>query len=492
MISTAIQKLILNQDYKLYPDFDRILIGPSKQNEKGNFYVPIHPIHAMLFSLFTGEKKLKQSIEDVASFFSISEEDAVRLISPFVENEKNLVVEYDRNRFIFPEKILVQTDHEIRTDLDILKYDIEVPLNFTRRRLSIPKTIIFVINTNCATDCIYCYADKCTRYKPLATERILSIIDEAYRIGVKDFDISGGEFFLHKDWKAIVKRAIDYGFTSELSTKVPISNEVIDSFEEVGLKELQISLDSINSGVLKKTLNVGNEYCDKMLNTIKYLDSKGISLIIKGTQTRETCDIDNIKEIMDFLKQLKHVKKYLISIVGYSHFKTVEQFNQFKLTKDQIISLGVFLEEQKSSVPYELVYDRNVQHKSQLCNYKEFKGRALCTANVDGFILLPDGKVTICEELYWNESFILGDLSNKSIIDLWQSDRALAIWDIQQSNLPDNNPCKKCQDFEGCRKGLGVCWKSVIAHYGKDNYLFPDPTCPKAPEPLYHVYYEDF
>lgn len=72
-------------------------------------------------------------------------------------------------------------------------------------RLSIPKSILYVINTKCVTDCIYCYADKKTRYNLLPTNRILEIIDEAHNLGVIDFDISGGELFLHKDWDAIVK-----------------------------------------------------------------------------------------------------------------------------------------------------------------------------------------------------------------------------------------------------------------------------------------------
>ena len=27
--------------------------------------------------------------------------------------------------------------------------------------------------------------------------------------------------------------------------------------------------------------------------------------------------------------------------------------------------------------------------------------------------ILPDGKVTICEELYWNEHFIIGDVTKQ-------------------------------------------------------------------------------
>jgi hypothetical protein len=31
-------------------------------------------------------------------------------------------------------------------------------------------------------------------------------------------------------------------------------------------------------------------------------------------------------------------------------------------------------------------------------------------------------------------------------------------------------------------------WKEVISAYGKDNWDYPDPSCPFAPEPFYDVY----
>jgi len=168
----------------------------------------------------------------------------------------------------------------------------------------------------------------------------------------------------------------------------------------------------------------------------------------------------------------------------------LEEFHHFKATKKQITELGSFLKGKDAQVPYEIVYDNNVERKSELCSFTDFKNRSLCSGNLSGMVLLPDGKVTLCEELYWNKDFIIGDLTKNNILEVWQSEKALRLWDLQQSSLSDDNPCKTCQDFTSCRKGLGVCWKAIIAYYGKDKYLYPDPRCPKAPEPIYNAYYE--
>ena len=95
--------------------------------------------------------------------------------------------------------------------------------------------------------------------------------------------------------------------------------------------------------------------------------------------------------------------------------------------------------------------------------------------------MLPDGKVTLCEQLYWHPFFILGDLNRQSIMEMWNSEKALSLWNFSQEEVHNASPCKTCDEFDGCRRGLGNCWRQAIAAYGSENYDFPSPDCPKAP-----------
>jgi radical SAM protein with 4Fe4S-binding SPASM domain len=389
---------------------------------------------------------------------------------------------------MFPKNMLVEnTNNIVRDDMDYKLYTINPPYNFERIRFSKPTTIIFVINTFCATDCIYCYANRKEKYKPLSTEKILSIIKEAYEIGITDFDITGGEIFLQKDWDIILDKLHTYGFTSNLSTKVPLSKVMVDKFVKTGFQELQVSIDSFDPELQYGNLKVANFYVDKMKESLTYLDSRGIKLIIKGTQTNNTLTTKNIGEVIDFIKTLKNVKRYMITVIGCSLYKSNEEYHRIKPPLKQIEKMLNFIAKKRKEVNFEITFDDQQILKKELCNYSKFKERSLCTGNVNGIVVLPDGKITICEELYWNKHFIIGDLAKSSIKEAWNSEKAISLWNLNQKEIPKKSACSSCQDFNNCRKGKGVCWKMIVKGYDWDNYLYPDPRCPKAPELIYNI-----
>lgn len=484
------QKIVLNPSYTLLQDKDRILLTYKNDSAYKYFYQSIHPMHAILFSFFDGEKKLNESIYQVSEYFSIASKVAYDLIIPFIENPKEVTIEYDGNFFTFPENLLKINLNDIkRNDIDRQTLLISEPFNFKRRRLSIPRSILFVIGTKCITDCVYCYADRKTKFTNLSLKRIISIIEDAKNIGVCNFVLSGGEIFLHNDWKEILEKLIESGYDPEISTKVPVSKKIVEVLSQIGIKKIQVSLDSVNPTILRDTLNINENYCSEMIDGIRNLNKSGIGITIKSTLTKETCTVENINGITDFIADLECVNKYTITTSGYSHYKSLDDYHSYRPTIEQIKVLESYIPSLKRNSKIPIVFDNQANLESELSNYKSFKNRSLCTANVDGFIILPDGKVTICEELYWNEDFIIGDLSTNNIMEVWESSRAISLWDLKQELFPIDSPCKICQDFINCRQGLGVCWKEVIAMYGKKNNLFPDPRCPHAPIPINAAYY---
>jgi radical SAM protein with 4Fe4S-binding SPASM domain len=103
---------------------------------------------------------------------------------------------------------------------------------------------------------------------------------------------------------------------------------------------------------------------------------------------------------------------------------------------------------------------------------------------------LPDGKITLCEELYWLPQFITGDLMKQSIKQAWNSEKALALYHFSQDLVREQIACKACKDFDRCHQTRGVCWKQVLYAYGKENWDYPDPRCPYAPEPFNRFWIE--
>lgn len=483
-------KFIFNMNYKLCNDVNRIMLV-SNQGADRNINLFIHPMHAILLSLFNGEKRLNENIEIASEIFSISQNEAEEIILPFLDNPKGCIIKYDGTSFYFPPHILVKaTENEIRDDLDTKSYLISPPYDFKTARANLPRRILFVINLTCATDCFYCYADKRHQYVPMSTTRICEIIEEAKKIGVVSFELSGGEVLLHPDWDIILKKFVECGYKPDISTKVPVKEDIIVRLKDIGINYIQISLDTLDKNLLAKNLNVNQAYAKKICETIATFDKYGFNIVLKSTLTKNTCNCDNVHQLLEFASQFKNIKRYTCSSVGYSQYKGVKAFKEMIPSIQAVKQVETYLRDASLKYSFDILDDLSATTAESMNNYKKFKNRNICSGNVTSLTILPDGRVTICEELYWNENFIIGDLTKSSIIDVWNSNKSKSISCLKQKDIPKNSPCSSCTDFEGCRYDRGVCWKEVVAVYGTANWLFPDPTCPFAPQLINDVFYD--
>ena len=117
--------------------------------------------------------------------------------------------------------------------------------------------------------------------------------------------------------------------------------------------------------------------------------------------------------------------------------------------------------------------------------YKESRGSAFfkgakCSALNTHMFVLPDGKVTICEQLYWNPRFVIGDLTSQSIKEVWTSNSANFLAHVNRSNIQPKSSCRSCDNLRDCFSN-NRCWADVIKSYGNQYWDFPDPRCSYAP-----------
>lgn len=103
--------------------------------------------------------------------------------------------------------------------------------------------------------------------------------------------------------------------------------------------------------------------------------------------------------------------------------------------------------------------------------------------------VLPDGKVTICEQLYWDPRFIIGDLKSSSISEVWNSPKVMSLLNWRSENIQDKSPCRSCGFWEDCNGQFRRCWLDVQKAYGKENWDFPDPRCELAPKMKTYIGY---
>lgn len=488
--------IVFNHSYVLKHDLRRTYIFTSDKYNESKYNLisqqwisVIHPIYAMLLSLASFPVRVEQYIKEISSFLDITYEESYYLVDsflqkgtmPFYSNFGGMISQ-------FPINILIDSDKAIAPSR------LYTPENFkydyidgkTERALYAPNTVVLMPNSNCTTNCIYCYADRrvsCT----LNMELIEKIIFQCKELNVSRVTLTGGDIFAYKYWRELLACMSNNGFEiGLLSTKTPISYE--DAFWLKRYKvNLQFSLDSINSNVLFSMIGMDEDYLKRVENCFNILESVGLSIKVATVLTSINSDINQLYELFEFLSKFKNISLWEIRLAMKSLYSK-KDFNSLKLSINELQDIDNKIKLIKDKAKFKISWST-----SKTDNYfkskegsRSFLG-ARCSANYSNIMILPDGKVTICEQLYWNPKYIIGDISVQSIVEVWNSERALQLAFPKREDFRDISVCKECKIFDECYAYPNRCIVDVLKGYGQENDDFPDPRCVKAPQFKYEL-----
>lgn len=475
---------ILNPKYLLRNDVNRVLIVNSP--DENSIFSIIHPVHAMILSFFDKPMHLEKNIDRICRHIPIGKPEIKSFVATLIENKEKLWIGEGKLSSHFPEEVLI----ELPQDYKERKYNFRDffitadILDMDSMRFNIPLETILMINTKCYTDCLYCYANRKEIFDlKIPFERVCEIIDEAKSIKMNNFDISGGEFFLYKKWGELLHKLISCGFNSTIPTKIPLTEEQIIKLKNVGINEIQISLDTNNARTLSKLLNVKTNYWDNIKETMYNMQKHDVRFRVNSIITSLNCD-DGVFELIEFLKRFENFNDISIGPMGYTLYKPYEHNRSILPVKEKVSVLFSKIREKYGNDIKVKLTDAEPIPKM---NRKEFFEKAICSGNMYAFYILPDGKVTICEELYWHPQFIIGDLNTQGIMDVWNSQKAKDLYYLSKEKVNDKSACKSCHDFDDCHLHAKICWREVIKSYGEENWDYPDPSCNKAPVPIRYI-----
>lgn len=500
---------ILNPFYTLRHDLKRSFIISNDSsfpqlNGKVNFSkeccTKIHPVQAMILSFFSHNKPLWEIINELSYFLDKDEESIKKIILPFINNKEPLVTIFQENRYLFPIEVLIESDNS--NLLSFRSYDVEdflyTELDFkTKRMINAPLNVTLMLNNTCLTNCIYCYADIRKRQNcSIPFDTIVDLLKQSYDLKVADFGVLGGEFFLYPRWFDLLKEMSKYNFYPDLiSTKVPLSVNEIEKLKDVLTDNttLQISFDSIKENELRTILKVKGDYADKMNQMFDNLAENDIKVNIATTLTTYNSTINGIEELGVFLNQYPNIQHWDIGPAFNSLYIDNKYFKDIKVDYITVSKIYSYIESIKSKFHYNVELDRSFLDKEYYkitTGSKDFKG-ASCSANRNHMLILPDGKVTICEQLYWNPNFIVGDINFNTIREVWNSERSLFFANLKRTDIRPSSKCHSCEIFEDCHSNLNKCWADILKAYGSDNWDYPDPRCAKAPKMLTNLSFND-
>lgn len=494
---------ILNPAYFLRNDVYRAIIGtfdfpsmPPDLYEK-NYLKRIHPLNAQMISFFNGKRNLAECIDLISDYFELPCDVVSDILINYINNPEELCIKNGDDYILFPKNVLIEKSNYERTEYyEPDDFKIEGPVDLKTIRLYKPVKIIIETNLNCYTDCIYCYADKChPKAKDiLPISKMLSLIQEIKDLKIPSIEINGGEVLIHPQAKELLSELTKLGYTPFISTKIPLSKEYLDFLRSIQVTHIQISIDSINEKTLKTLLNVKKGYFEKIVETMSYLDNNKFDWQVNIVITRHNTSINTeILPLFEFLTKFKNLKVIKVSPMAFSMYKSIETNSKNKASLKTIHKIAELMD--TFAIRYrniEFVYAQPDCYTEYSRDYRlaNFGTRSICSANQRGFVVLPNGEVTICEELYWNPHFIIGDIRKQTVMQIWNSEKAKKLFFIQQETMSEESACKSCDKFDICRHSLGICWKMVMIAYGANHYDFPDPRCPYAPKPDVEFYYK--
>ena len=457
-----------------------IKVESTTDNEGGSFGSFCIPPFMGYILAHIGDLEYDSSLAKIADNIGIGKDSVKNFVNQLIDNTqpKNFILG-ENFSIILPSCLLCKADNKQKSNVfEIASYSPEN--DFYIKRPTMPLSVNLMITTKCTTDCIYCYANR--SLSPIMdTGTILDVIQQLYRGGTINITLTGGDIFTRSDWKIILKKLKDLGYSPYISTKTPISENDIIFLKQLQYNEIQFSLDSNNETTLTKMVKPPLNYLSKVKEFLNNAGKLGMKVLIRTVLTSFNSDIEQIRDFYEFLSSHDAIKSWDLTPAFFSKYKSsfykkmavcndnLKQVYNFTKREDLVFSPGL---NKIGPEGYVLKKHDNVDefvHKNQTC-----------MANTTSLSILANGDCSVCEMLYDDEEFLLGNIHSNSIEEIWNSPKALSLYSLKQENVCKGSPCKTCNVFEECRNkhGKKICYLDITKTGKKLDY--PDPRCPKS------------
>lgn len=462
-------KIIPNKSRNVFYTVDEFFHSPEN-------ICPLSPADSIFLLLFDGTRTKKDVRNDYQKIFrGLSNFDVDIQLNKIKEKTGCNELLVDSSKFS-KEEIEKLGNRIDPTSLVISKENFDMKNGDLK--LDYPLSLNFNVATTCNFSCEYCY-HPLNKVSPfISLSRLKEILKQFKDIGSESVMLTGGDPLLRPDIDDILSYLHSINFFYSLSTKSILSQSRIDKLiETAGFDRIQISLDSNRSHIVEKLIHVNEDYFKKCIQQIEYMLNKGIDVRVKSVLT--SLNADYVDEYISFLVALgvKHIQIVSYGRSGYRHK------DELFATEEQLTKASQSIKEAREKYPQlSLVGGGYSIQKAFVENSVSFfEKRAVCNAGRFGVTMLPNGEVTICEQLPYNKKYIIGDLSKEDLLDWWNGEK-LKTWLSPPSRkiFAPGVPCYSCkeEDYTVCHTKYSRCLRYCREYFGSTE--MPDVHCPKT------------
>ena len=421
----------------------------------------------------------EQSLKRLASELAVNQNILDLFLKKLMQDSPQQL-NYGECKIVFPKNLLVYSNEPLETACSRSENYSSSELRY-RRPLN-PINMNVMVTTKCKTNCLYCYARRHFNYE-MTTKEIAALIEECRKIGVVNLSLTGGDIFARKDWRNILQVARKYKYSPFLSTKTPLKEDDVSYLSSIGISQLQFSLDAHDNHILTQLIGVNDNYLERVKCMFDYCEENKIKICVRTVLCRQNADVDKVSELYHFISRYTNIKDWVLTPAFFSDNNT-QTYQQLQVSKEKLVAVRTYINDLKAQFPIYLSKISPYGYKLKLYPTTEeyVAHNQKCYANTYSMSVLATGDCTVCEMLYDNKEYLLGNVREQSLHDIWNSPKALALFSLKQQDIPKASPCHECSVFEVCRNKLAkrVCYVDIAKMNHQNSLGYPDPRCPMA------------
>ncbi|MFY0598469.1 MAG: GTP 3',8-cyclase MoaA [Cyclobacteriaceae bacterium] len=168
------------------------------------------------------------------------------------------------------------------------------------------------LTDRCNLRCFYCMPEEGTDLieKPnvMKLDEIIQISKSFIDLGVKTIRLTGGEPLIRKNFEFLIRELAGLGVELKLTTNGILLDKYYDLFEEIGLKKINISLDSLDKA--KAAFITKRDYFDRIMGNIDDGMKRGFNLKLNIVLIRGTND-DELPAFLEMTKKANIQVKFI-------------------------------------------------------------------------------------------------------------------------------------------------------------------------------------
>lgn len=159
----------------------------------------------------------------------------------------------------------------------------------------------YEINLVCNLECAHCYCSSSPRAPHgQSTEFVLDVVAQAAKLGVLNFDVTGGEPLVRADALEILRSIGDHGMIPGLYTNgVLVNHEKARALRDAGVVWAQTSLDARTPALHDEIRGKKGAFA-KTVRAVKEMQDVGIDVRVAVCLNRRNAH--EVREIVDFLR----------------------------------------------------------------------------------------------------------------------------------------------------------------------------------------------